>query len=55
MMDEHPKIFKINDYITLKHENDRTNIYVKGRFFNQCKYLLINIVTYPLTFREPAF
>ncbi|MFX1233527.1 MAG: leucine-rich repeat domain-containing protein [Promethearchaeota archaeon] len=37
--------FKINDYITLKLEYSRTNIYVKGRLFNQCKYLLLNIPT----------
>jgi len=42
-MEGNLKIFKINEYITLKYENDHTNIYVKDRFFNQCKYLLINI------------
>ncbi len=35
--------FKINDYITLKLEHSKTNIYVKGKKFNQCKYLLLNV------------
>jgi len=35
--------FKINKYLTLKLQNDRTNIYVNGNLFNQCKYLLLNI------------
>jgi len=35
--------FKINNYLTLKLQNNRTNIYVKGILFNQCKYLLLNI------------
>jgi len=35
--------FKINKYITLKLEHRSINIYVNGRIFNQCKYLLINI------------
>ncbi|MFX0140823.1 MAG: Rab family GTPase [Candidatus Hodarchaeota archaeon] len=35
--------FKINRYLTLKLQNKRTNIYVKGILFNQCKYLLLNI------------
>ena len=40
----HPvKEFKINDYIKLKLEGDRTNIYVKNRIFTQCMYLLLNI------------
>lgn len=37
------KEFKISDLITLKLENDKINIYVNGKLFNQCKYLLINI------------
>ncbi|MHA1916230.1 MAG: Rab family GTPase, partial [Promethearchaeota archaeon] len=35
--------FKINDYLELRLENEKSNIYVKGRLFNQCKYLLFNI------------
>ncbi|MFX1259809.1 MAG: leucine-rich repeat domain-containing protein [Promethearchaeota archaeon] len=35
--------FKVNEYITLKLENIRTNIYVNGVLFNQCKFLLLNI------------
>jgi len=37
------KEFKVNDYIKLKLENGRTNIYVKNRVFRQCMYLLLNI------------
>jgi small GTP-binding protein len=34
--------YKINDYLELRLENARTNIYIGGRLFNQCKYLLLN-------------
>jgi len=37
------KQFKVNDFITLKLENDRTNVYVKEKPFNQCKHLLLNL------------
>jgi len=37
------KEFKVNDYLKLKLENGRTNIYVKNRVFRQCMYLLLNI------------
>ena len=37
------KEFKVNEYITLKLEGGKTNIYVKDRLFNQCKFLLLNI------------
>ena len=35
--------FKINDYLSLKLEVGKTNIYVKGELFQQCKFLLLNI------------
>lgn len=35
--------FKINRFITLKLENDRTLIYIAGKRFEQCKRLLLNI------------
>ncbi len=35
--------FEINEYITLKLENGKTNIYVTGELFRQCKYLLLEI------------
>jgi len=35
--------FKINQYLKLKLEGGRTNIYVKNRRFMQCMYLLLNI------------
>ncbi len=35
--------FKVNDFITLKLEEDTTVIYVNGKRFDQCKYLLLTI------------
>jgi len=35
--------FIINDFITLKLEDDETTIYINGEEFIQCKYLLMNI------------
>jgi hypothetical protein len=35
--------FKINDYITLKAENGKTEIYILGEKFIQCKFLLMDI------------
>ena len=37
------KEFKINDFLTLKLEACKTNIYLNGELFNQCKYLMLNI------------
>lgn len=37
------KDFKINDFLTLKLEGGKTIIYVKGRPFRQCMYLLLDI------------
>ncbi|MFO8020077.1 MAG: leucine-rich repeat domain-containing protein [Promethearchaeia archaeon] len=37
------KTFKINEFLTLKLENQRTNIYVNNELFTQCKFLLLNI------------
>ena len=36
-------IYKVNNEITLKLENDKTNIYINGERFDQCKYLLLNL------------
>ncbi len=36
-------IFKINDKISLKLENKKTNIYVNNKLFLNCKAILINI------------
>jgi Leucine-rich repeat (LRR) protein len=33
--------FRINKYISLKLENSKTNIYINGTLFNQCKILLL--------------
>lgn len=37
------KEFQVNRFITLKLENKITNIYVLGKLFAQCKFLLLNI------------
>ena len=37
--------FTINRYLKLRLELGTTNIYVGERLFNQCKYLLLNILT----------
>ena len=34
--------YKINEFLTLKLENGKTVIYVKGKKFIQCKYLEID-------------
>lgn len=44
-MDNSKKIFKVNEYITLKLENRKTNIYIKDKKFIQCKKLLLNYYT----------
>ncbi len=37
------KTYEANKYITLKlDEKGKTNIYVNGKYFHQCKFLLIN-------------
>lgn len=40
---DEPIEFKINEYIALKFENKETVIYVGGKKFIQCKYLLLDI------------
>lgn len=35
--------FEINDFLEVRLEHNITNIYVNGEWFNQCKYLLLNI------------
>ncbi|TFG21550.1 MAG: leucine-rich repeat domain-containing protein [Promethearchaeota archaeon] len=40
--------FKVNEYITLKLEDGRTNIYVGGKPFIQCKYILMRKTAYEL-------
>ncbi len=37
------KSFKVNEFITLKLEEERTVIYVVGEQFQQCKFLLLSI------------
>jgi len=35
--------FQVNEYLSLRLEDDRTNIYIGGKLFRHCKFLLINI------------
>ncbi len=35
--------FKVNEYLTLKLEKGKTNIYIQDKLFQQCRFLLINI------------
>lgn len=35
--------FRINKFLDLRFEDNRTNIYVKNELFRQCKYILLNI------------
>jgi len=45
-MSNRMKEFKVNKYITLKLEGEKrktTNIYVNGKLFRQCRYLLLDI------------
>jgi len=35
--------FKINDFLSLKLEKGKTNIYVKHKLFQQCKFLMLTI------------
>jgi len=35
------KEFRVNKHIVLRLEEDKTNIYVEGELFRQCKYLLL--------------
>lgn len=35
--------FTINNFVSLKLEDGKTNIYILGEEFIQCKYLLMNI------------
>jgi len=37
------KTFKINDYLSLRLENKESIIYVKGKRFMHCKYLLLSL------------
>jgi len=34
--------FKINEFITLKLEDKKTNLYINGELFEQCSYILLN-------------
>lgn len=35
--------FKVNEYISLKLENGKTNIFVNDKIFKHCKFLLLDI------------
>ncbi len=36
-------IYVLNDYLKLKYENGKTNIYINDKYFRMCTYLLLNI------------
>ncbi len=38
------KSFRISDVLELKLKNNKTNIYVNGKLFNQCKNIIFNIL-----------
>ncbi len=40
---KYPSEYKINEFLSVKLENNKTYIYVQGKKFLQCKYLLLNI------------
>lgn len=42
-MDNMGKDFIINDYLSVRLEGSKTFIYIKGKRFRQCKYMLLNI------------
>lgn len=46
------KEFTINKLITLKLEHSKTNIYIEGELFRQCKFLLLSIPIEDTTFLE---
>jgi len=35
-------VFVVNEFITLKLENGKSNIYVLNQLFNHCKYLIVS-------------
>ncbi|MFX0132092.1 MAG: hypothetical protein ACFFDN_00470 [Candidatus Hodarchaeota archaeon] len=35
--------YKINDFLEIKLEDNHTNLYVNGKRFNQCHFLLLNV------------
>lgn len=39
--------YQINEYLSLRLENNQTIIYIAGRVFRKCKYLLLNISKMP--------
>ena len=41
--------FKVNDFLSLRNDGYETDIYVKGKKFIQCKFLLINIPVNEIT------
>lgn len=38
-----PFEFKVNEYLSLKLENGKTNIFVNDKIFKHCKFLLLDI------------
>lgn len=48
------KEYRINEFLTLKLENDDSNIYVHNELINQCRHLLINKTKYDNS-NDPKF
>jgi len=44
--------FQVNEYLSLRLEDNRTNIYIGGKLFRHCKFLLINIPVDKLDFLD---
>ena len=42
--------FKVNEYITLRLEGNKTIIYIKGEQFQQCKFLNLDIKVEEVSF-----
>ncbi len=44
--------FKVNNFITLRLVDGKTIIYVSGKKFKQCKFLLLNIPNHQMKSQE---
>lgn len=49
------RVFKVNDYLSLRLERNSTGIYVKDTLFSKCKYLLLNVPSYYIEDKEYDF
>ena len=51
-MSSDTKELQINEYLTVKLEDDKTNIYVNEEYFSHCKYLLLEVPTNELSITD---